>query len=115
MRGTELAADVVIPEGYTIMTDATKKNLPITATTGAVTVPTAAVWQIDATVEELRALADPVFPLASGHLTLPADFSQWTCENDKLRIRYSTRAGAGGTTELYAKVSVGGGFIVIVR
>ena len=115
VRGTELAADVVIPEGYTIMTDATKKNLPITATTGAVTVPTAAVWQIDATVEELRALADPVFPLASGHLTLPADFSQWTCENERIRIRYFTEAGANGTTNLYARVRVGRGLVISVR
>lgn len=115
VRGAALAADVTIPEGYTIMTDAAKKNLPIVATTGAVTVPTVAVWQIDATTDEIKALADTEFPLASGNLTLPADFSQWTCENDKLRIRYSTRAGAGGTTELYAKISAAQGFTIIVR
>jgi hypothetical protein len=78
-------------------------------------VPTAAVWQIDATVEELRALADPVFPLASGHLTLPADFSQWTCENERIRIRYFTEAGANGTTNLYARVRVGRGLVISVR
>ena len=115
VRGAALAADVTIPEGYTIMTDATKKNLPIAATTGAVVVPTAAVWQIDATTDEIKALADTEFPLASGNLTLPADFSQWTCANDRLIIRYSTRAGAGGTTELYAKISASYGLAIIFR
>jgi len=115
VRGAALTADVTIPEGYVIMTDATKKNLPITATTGAVTVPAAAVWQFGATAEEIGALADHEFPLASGKLTLPADFSQWTCADEKLRIRYYTKAGANGTTELYAKVTEKRGLVILVR
>lgn len=93
VRGPGLSSDVAIPEGFAIATDATKKNLPIVSTTGEVTVPETAVWNIDATTEEICALEDRDFPIAKGVLVMPSGFGGWTCDNERLRISYRISGG----------------------